>query len=40
MTNREGYTDETQMYVVENGYINVTCPPVSGIIIKDIDDIM
>ena len=40
MTSREGYTDETQMYVVENGYINVNCPPVSGIIIKDIDDIM
>ena len=37
-TNREGYSDETQMYVVENGYIEVPCPPVSGIIIKDIDD--
>lgn len=39
ITGREGYSDETQMYVVENGYIEVLCPPVSGIIIKDIDEL-
>lgn len=38
LTNRDGFSDETQMYVVEDGYIQVTCPPVSGIIIKDIDE--
>lgn len=38
ITNCDGFSDETQMYVVENGYIQVTCPPVSGIIIKDIDE--
>jgi alpha-glucosidase len=38
MTNRNGFSDETQMYVVENGFIQVTCPPVSGIIIKDINE--
>ena len=38
MSNRDGFSDETQMYVVEDGYIQLTCPPVSGIIIKDIDE--
>lgn len=37
MTNREGFFDETQMYVVENGYIHLTCPGVSGMIIKNIE---
>ncbi|HBI60341.1 MAG TPA: hypothetical protein DDY31_03865 [Lachnospiraceae bacterium] len=39
ITNREGYSDEMQMYMVNNGVIHVTCPPVSGIIIKDIGDV-
>lgn len=38
ITNREGYSDETQMYVIDKGFIHVTCPPVSGIIIKDMDN--
>ena len=38
ITNREGYSDEMQMYLVNNGTIQVTCPPVSGIVIKDIGE--
>ncbi len=38
ITNREGYSDEMKMYEVDNGIIHVTCPPVSGIVIKDIGD--
>ncbi len=37
ITTREGFSDETQSYPVEDGYIQVSCPPVSGIILKDID---
>ncbi len=36
-TNRGGYSEETQTYAVDNGFIHVTCPPVSGIIIKDME---
>lgn len=39
-TDREGFFDETQMYVVDNGYIHVTCPGVSGIILKNMEDTM
>ena len=38
ITNREGYSDEMKMYEVDNGIIHVICPPVSGIVIKDIGD--
>lgn len=37
-TDREGFFDETQMYVVDNGYIRVNCPGVSGIILKNMED--
>ena len=37
-TDREGFFDETQMYVVDNGYIHVNCPGVSGIILKNMED--
>ena len=37
ITNRDGFGDETQMYQVENGFITVVMPPVSGVIIKDIE---
>ena len=37
LTNRDGYTDEVKVYSVDNGYIHVTCPPMSGMIIKDLD---
>ena len=37
-TNREGYSDEMQMYMVNNGVVHITCPPVSGIVIKDIGE--
>lgn len=36
-TSRDGFSDETQMYKVENGMIHVNCPGVSGIIIEDIE---
>jgi alpha-glucosidase len=36
LTKREGYSDEMQMYRIEEGYIQVVCPPVSGTILKDI----
>ena len=35
MTSREGYSDETKLYMVENGIVHMTCPPCSGIIIKN-----
>ena len=38
ITTRDGYSDEMQMYMIDNGYIHVTCPPVSGVIIKDITE--
>ncbi len=34
-SNRDGYSMETAMYSVENGILRITCPPVSGIIIKN-----
>lgn len=40
ISTREGYSDETQVYAIENGNIRVTCPPVSAIIIKDMDNFM
>lgn len=38
MSTNDGYSDEMQMYMIDNGYIHVTCPPLSGIIIKDITE--
>lgn len=38
ITNREGYSDEMKMYMVNNGVVHITCPPVSGIVIKDIGE--
>lgn len=37
ITSRDGYSDEARVYVVDNGTIHVTCPPMSGMIIKDIE---
>lgn len=37
-TGREGFSDESQMYKIENGNIHMTVPGVSGIILKDIKD--
>lgn len=34
-TNREGFSMETAMYTVENGLLHITCPPVSGVVIKN-----
>ena len=34
-TSREGFSMETAMYSVENGVLHVSCPPVSGVIIKN-----
>ena len=39
-TSRDGFSDETQMYKVENGMIHVNCPGVSGIIIEDIEGLV
>lgn len=34
-TDREGFSTETAMYSLENGIIHLTCPPVSGVVMKD-----
>ena len=39
-TDSEGYSDETKMYPIENGMVHVTCPPLSGIILKDLDNLL
>ena len=39
-TSRDGFSDASRMYKVENGMIHVSCPGVSGHIIKDIEDFM
>ena len=36
ITGREGFSIETRMYSMENGMLHLTCPPESGVIIKDI----
>ena len=37
LSDREGYSDEAKVYPVVNGLIHVECPPMSGMIIKDIE---
>ena len=37
LSDREGYSDEATVYPVVNGLIHVECPPMSGMIIKDIE---
>ena len=37
LSDREGYSDEAKVYPVVNGLIHVQCPPMSGMIIKDIE---
>lgn len=37
---REGFSDASKMYKVENGIIHVSCPGVSGMIIKDIEGLV
>lgn len=37
LSDREGYSDEAKVYPVVNGFIHVECPPMSGMIIKDIE---
>lgn len=39
LSDREGYSDEAKVYPVVNGLIHVECPPMSGMIIKDIESI-
>ena len=36
ITNRDGYSDEAKLYTLEGGILDVDCPPMSGVIIKDI----
>ena len=37
LSDREGYSDEAKVYPVVNGLIHIECPPMSGMIIKDIE---
>lgn len=37
ISSRDGYSDEAKVYPVVNGNIHVECPPMSGMILKDIE---
>lgn len=39
LTDRDGYSKETKLYLLDNGILHLECPPSSGILIKDIGNI-
>ena len=40
ITTREGFSNEAKVYNLENGILHITCPPVSGIVVKDLSNQM